>query len=88
MRAITGAAPAATISAYAPAIYAIQFVDSSPEALRKRLGHGNIYPAERGAGRAAVGVPARPAAALREVGLGLSGAVRAAAGGGAAAGPA
>ncbi len=72
VRAITGAAPAATISADVLAdIDAIQFVDSSPEALRKRLGHGNIYPAERvPAALRSEFLPAR-LAALREVGLGL-----------------
>ncbi len=71
-RAITGQPASATISDDQLAdVDAIQFVDSSPEALRKRLGHGNIYPAER--------VPKvlqsefQPArlAALRELGLGL-----------------
>jgi NitT/TauT family transport system ATP-binding protein len=72
VRAITGTAPAATISADVLAdIDAIQFVDSSPEALRKRLGHGNIYPAERvPAALQSEFLPAR-LAALREVGLGL-----------------
>jgi NitT/TauT family transport system ATP-binding protein len=72
VRAITGAAPAATISADVLAdIDAIQFVDSSPEALRKRLGHGNIYPPERvPAALRSEFLPAR-LAALREVGLGL-----------------
>ena len=71
-REITGRPAAATISADVLAdVDAIQFVDSSPEALRKRLGHGNIYPADQ--------VPAlmrtefQPArlAALRELGLGV-----------------
>ena len=47
----------------------IRFVDSSPEALRKRLGHGNIYPAAQVP--EALGGLFRTAslAALREVGL-------------------
>jgi K+-sensing histidine kinase KdpD len=52
-------------------IDAIQFVDSSPEALRKRLGHGNIYPPDRVPEALSTEfLPAR-LAALREVGLGL-----------------
>jgi NitT/TauT family transport system ATP-binding protein len=72
VRAITGEPPAATISDdVLRDIDAIQFVDSSPEALRKRLGHGNIYPADRIA--AALRTEFQPArlAALRETGLGL-----------------
>jgi NitT/TauT family transport system ATP-binding protein len=72
VRAITGEPPAATISDdVLDDIDAIQFVDSSPEALRKRLGHGNIYPADRvpSAMRTEF-LPAR-LAALREAGLGL-----------------
>ena len=47
----------------------IRFVDSSPEALRKRLGHGNIYPPEQ-AERALTGLfTAANLATLREIGL-------------------
>jgi NitT/TauT family transport system ATP-binding protein len=72
VRAITGEPPAATISREAfDDIDAVQFVDSSPEALRKRLGHGNIYPADRVP--AALRTEFQPArlAALRELGLRL-----------------
>jgi NitT/TauT family transport system ATP-binding protein len=72
VRAITGEPAAATISdEVLDDIDAIQFVDSSPEALRKRLGHGNIYPAERV--RAALQTEFQPTrlAALRELGLRL-----------------
>ena len=52
-------------------IDALQFVDASPEALRKRLGHGNIYPSLRA--EAALHREFQPArlAALREIGLRL-----------------
>jgi two-component system, OmpR family, sensor histidine kinase KdpD len=52
-------------------IDALQFVDSSPEALRKRLLHGNIYPP--GQIEAALGTEFQSArlAALREIGLRL-----------------
>ena len=47
----------------------IRFVDNSPEALRKRLGHGNIYPAGQ-VGAALAGVFSTASlAALRETGL-------------------
>jgi NitT/TauT family transport system ATP-binding protein len=47
----------------------IRFVDNSPEALRKRLGHGNIYPADQ-ADRALSGLfQASTLARLREIGL-------------------
>jgi K+-sensing histidine kinase KdpD len=47
----------------------IRFVDSSPEALRKRLGHGNIYPAAQ-AEEALKGLfSTANLAALREIGL-------------------
>jgi NitT/TauT family transport system ATP-binding protein len=50
---------------------ALQFVDSSPEALRKRLSHGNIYPPDEiDAAMATTFQPAR-LAALREIGLRL-----------------
>jgi NitT/TauT family transport system ATP-binding protein len=67
---ITGKPAAATVSDAALAqADDIRFVDSSPEALRKRLGHGNIYPATE-AEQARLG-PFRTAnlAALREIGL-------------------
>ena len=45
VRSITGEAPATTVPDEALAhAEDIRFVDSSPEALRARLGHGNIYP--------------------------------------------
>jgi len=52
-------------------IDALQFVDSSPEALRKRLRHGNIYPPDQV--EAALATEFQPArlAALREIGLRL-----------------
>ncbi|MGH3305264.1 MAG: AAA-associated domain-containing protein, partial [Streptosporangiaceae bacterium] len=70
--AITGAGAPGTISDETLAgVDALQFVDSSPEALRKRLGHGNIYPADRiDAALATEFAPAR-LAALREIGLRL-----------------
>jgi NitT/TauT family transport system ATP-binding protein len=47
----------------------VRFVDSSPEALRKRLGHGNIYPPEQ-AGAALAGLfTVANLATLREIGL-------------------
>ena len=67
---ITGARPAATVSdAALRQADDIRFVDSSPEALRKRLGHGNIYPPAQVP--EALGGLFRTAslAALREVGL-------------------
>ena len=53
------------------AIDALQFVDSSPEALRKRLLHGNIYPPDEI--QAALATEFQPVrlAALREIGLRL-----------------
>ena len=45
LRQITGLSPLATVSDAALAdADEIRFLDNSPEALRKRLGHGNIYP--------------------------------------------
>jgi NitT/TauT family transport system ATP-binding protein len=70
--AVTGQPAPATISdEVLESIDALQFVDSSPEALRKRLGHGNIYPADRVA--EALQTEFQPArlAALREIGLSL-----------------
>jgi len=72
VRDITGQRPAATISDdLLGDIDAMQFVDSSPEALRKRLSHGNIYPPDQVP--SAMQTEFQPArlAALREVGLGL-----------------
>ncbi len=70
--AITGEPAAATITDDVLAgVDALQFVDSSPEALRKRLGHGNIYPADQI--DAALRTEFQPSrlAALRELGLRL-----------------
>jgi NitT/TauT family transport system ATP-binding protein len=74
VEAVTGVPPPAAISDEVLAsIDALQFVDSSPEALRKRLGHGNIYPLNRI--EAALRAEFQPArlAALREIGLRLVG---------------
>ena len=69
---ITGRQAPATISDDQVAdIDAIQFVDSSPEALRKRLGHGNIYPANRVPEVLRTEFQPARLAALRELGLGL-----------------
>jgi NitT/TauT family transport system ATP-binding protein len=70
--AITGGRPRNLVSDQVLAsIDALQFVDSSPEALRKRLGHGNIYPPHQA--EAALHHEFQPArlAALREIGLRL-----------------
>jgi NitT/TauT family transport system ATP-binding protein len=72
VEAITGAPAPGTISDDVLAsLDALQFVDSSPEALRKRLGHGNIYPPDQI--DAAMRTEFQPArlAALREIGLRL-----------------
>lgn len=72
VEAITGHPAAATISDEVLAgADEIQFVDSSPEALRKRLGHGNIYPPDRVAGALATDFQTERLAGLREVGLRL-----------------
>jgi len=72
VEAITGHPPPATISDQAlDTADAVQFVDSSPEALRKRLGHGNIYPAGQVAQALATDFETARLAALREVGLRL-----------------
>ena len=47
----------------------IRFIDNSPEALRKRLGHGNIYPAGQVAAALSGPFQAANLAALREIGL-------------------
>jgi NitT/TauT family transport system ATP-binding protein len=71
-RAITGhPAPARISDDQLANIDATQFVDSSPEALRKRLGHGNIYPAERVPEVLRTEFQPARLAALRELGLGL-----------------
>ena len=72
VEAVTGTAPPATITDEVLAsIDALQFVDSSPEALRKRLSHGNIYPLDQV--ERALSSEFQPArlAALREIGLRL-----------------
>jgi NitT/TauT family transport system ATP-binding protein len=72
VRAITGERPAATISDdVLEDIDAIQFVDSSPEALRKRLGHGNVYPADRVQEALRTEFQPTRLAELRELGLRL-----------------
>ncbi len=72
VEAITGHPAAASITDELLAdVDALQFVDSSPEALRKRLLHGNIYPPDRI--QAALHTEFQPArlAAMRELGLRL-----------------
>ncbi len=70
--AVTGRpAPGRITDEVLAGIDALQFVDSSPEALRKRLVHGNIYPPDQvGPALATEFQPAR-LAALREIGLRL-----------------
>ena len=70
VRQVTGQSPAATVPDAALAeADEIRFLDNSPEALRKRLGHGNIYPP--GQAEAALGglFQTETLAALREIGL-------------------
>jgi NitT/TauT family transport system ATP-binding protein len=70
VEAISGEPARATITdAVLADVDALQFVDSSPEALRKRLLHGNIYPPDRI--EAALRTEFQPArlAAMRELGL-------------------
>jgi NitT/TauT family transport system ATP-binding protein len=70
VRQITGQPAAATVpDAALAAADEIRFLDNSPEALRKRLGHGNIYPL--GQAREALDGLFQTAtlAALREIGL-------------------
>ncbi len=70
--AITGEPAAGAISdELLGSVDALQFVDSSPEALCKRLAHGNIYPPDRI--DEAMQTEFQPArlAALREIGLRL-----------------
>ena len=72
VEAVTGHAPPATISdEVLDTADAVQFVDSSPEALRKRLGHGNIYPPDQVGAALATEFQTARLAALREVGLRL-----------------
>jgi NitT/TauT family transport system ATP-binding protein len=70
VEAVTGEpAPGTITDEVLAGVDALQFVDSSPEALRKRLSHGNIYPPDHiGAAMQTEFQPAR-LAALREVGL-------------------
>ena len=70
VRQITGLPAAATVPDAALAeADEIRFLDNSPEALRKRLGHGNIYPPGQ-AGKALDGLfQTATLAALREIGL-------------------
>ena len=77
VEAVTGEpAPGTITDAILASVDALQFVDSSPEALRKRLGHGNIYPPDKI--DAAMQTEFQPArlAALREIGLRLVAATR------------
>jgi NitT/TauT family transport system ATP-binding protein len=72
VEAVTGRpAPGRITDDVLAGIDALQFVDSSPEALRKRLRHGNIYPPDQI--QAALATEFQPArlAALREIGLRL-----------------
>ena len=67
---LTGQPPAATVSdAALRQADEIRFVDSSPEALRKRLGHGNIYPPGQVAEALDGLFQTASLAALREIGL-------------------
>jgi NitT/TauT family transport system ATP-binding protein len=67
---ITGQPAAATVSDAALAeADEIRFLDNSPEALRKRLGHGNIYPAGQAAHALDGLFRTENLAALREIGL-------------------
>jgi NitT/TauT family transport system ATP-binding protein len=70
VRQITGQPAAATVPDAALAqADEVRFLDNSPEALRKRLGHGNIYPPGQ-AGEALNGLfQTATLAALREIGL-------------------
>jgi hypothetical protein len=68
----TGRQPAATVSDEMLAgADELQFVDSSPEALRKRLGHGNIYPPGQVSEALAGEFQTPVLASLREIGLRL-----------------
>jgi NitT/TauT family transport system ATP-binding protein len=72
VEAVTGTPSHGTITdEILASVDALQFVDSSPEALRKRLSHGNIYPpAQIDEALRTQFQPAR-LAALREIGLRL-----------------
>jgi NitT/TauT family transport system ATP-binding protein len=66
----TGARPTETVSdAELAQADDIRFVDNSPEALRKRLGHGNIYPADQAGGALTGLFTVANLARLREIGL-------------------
>jgi NitT/TauT family transport system ATP-binding protein len=66
----TGRAPATTVPDAALAeADDIRFVDNSPEALQKRLEHGNIYPADQASGVRTGLFSTASLAALREIGL-------------------
>jgi NitT/TauT family transport system ATP-binding protein len=67
---ITGASAAATVPDAALAeAEEIRFLDNSPEALRKRLGHGNIYPTGSATQALESLFRTENLAALREIGL-------------------
>ena len=66
----TGDRPAETVSDAELALADdIRFVDNSPEALRKRMGHGNIYPADQTPGALDGLFSVATLARLREIGL-------------------
>jgi NitT/TauT family transport system ATP-binding protein len=68
--AATGVRPTQTVSdAELAQADDIAFVDNSPEALRKRLGHGNIYPADQTSGMLTGLFSVDTLARLREIGL-------------------
>ncbi len=70
--AVTGREPAAAIPDEVLAgADEIQFVDNSPEALQKRLSHGNIYPPEQARQALSGEFQTASLAALRELGLRL-----------------
>jgi NitT/TauT family transport system ATP-binding protein len=70
--AITGRVPDATVpDAVLAGADEVQFVDSSPEALRSRLRHGNIYPPQQASQALTGEFQTARLAALRELGLRL-----------------
>jgi NitT/TauT family transport system ATP-binding protein len=70
VQAMTGHSAAAGVSDAALAeADDIRFVDSSPEALQKRLGHGNIYPADQAEAALDGMFTTANLATLREIGL-------------------